>query len=81
VAFEIDGDGDVMGKDLWRDHPVQQQVAEPSPKPAQVLPVPAKLPEKAISPEEDTRRNKCNVGDSLGQGPDGRSKRERKEMS
>ena len=65
--FEAGGGDEVMDKDLWEDHPVQRQVAEPSLKPSQALPVPAKPPEEAISPEEDTSKNELDVGDGLGQ--------------
>ena len=76
-----------MDEDLWKDHPVQRQVAEPSPRPSQSLPVPAKppeeavSPEEAISPEEDTSKNEFDVGNGLGRGSDGRSKRERKDVN
>ena len=70
-----------MDKDLWKDHPVQRQVAEPSTKPSQALPVPVKPPGEAISPEEDTSKHRYDVGGGLCQGPDGMSKRERKEVN
>ena len=50
-----------MNKDLWRDHPVQRQVAEPSPKPSQALSVLAKPPEEAISLEEAISQRKIQV--------------------
>ena len=56
----------MMAKDLWKGHTVHQKVAEPSPKFTQALPGPAKYLEEAISPEEDTRKNKFDVGDGLG---------------
>ena len=71
----------MIDKDLCGGHPVQRQVAEPSPKSSQALPVPAKSPEEDISPEEaisleeDTSKHEFYVGDGLGRGSDGRSKR------
>ena len=62
-------------------------MAEPSSKSSQALPVPAKSPEEAISseeaisPEEDASKNEFDVGDGLGRGPAGRSKRERKDVN
>ena len=41
-----------------KDHPVQQKVAGPREKPTQALPVPATLPEEAISPEKDVTKNR-----------------------
>ena len=79
--FEARGGDEVMDKDLWNDQPVQRQVSEPSPKPSQDLSVPAKSQEEAISPEEDTSKNEFDVGDSFGRGPDGRNKRERKDVN
>ena len=56
----------MVDKDLWKDHPVQRQVAVPSLKYSQTLPVPAKPLEEAISPEEDASKNEFDVGGGLG---------------
>ena len=57
------------------------EVDEPSPNSTQALPFLVKPPEEAIPPEEDTRENEFEVGDDSSQEPDGRIKRERKEMN
>ena len=64
--FEAGEDDEVMGKNRWKDHPVQQQMIESYSKPTQALPVLAKPPEGVISPEEDTSKSGFNVDSGLG---------------
>jgi hypothetical protein len=60
---------------MWSDTPIHQQVSEPAP----TLPTPAKPLGEDVPPEEDTIKKIFDNG--VDQGPDGRSKRERKEVN